>query len=206
MKVLWLVVVLSAAGVRAQPAFDPAEFDRVREEASKLRQGLAPAAVDPHPIDVLFRRLSRDGVLEESEGRRVWMYKRLGSRDGDGRVSSLQVGLVEYPGRDGASGGLAEGRPFFSRVFGRLEAKSESWRRREDGRSQIDVWDWVVSLDGRLLSVTHVILPVEVGPDGPESVGADGRLYRMSPGDPSVQRRWKRLVRDLLTMGRTVEI
>lgn len=176
--------------------------------ARSLREKLTPAAVDPKPVKALTDRLVKDGEQVEMEEGIANLYTRFGRPDASGRFKNLQANLVEIPAE------LAEApndsmfrQAVMRRYFSHLEATSESWEIDPvTGRGKVHVWIYRVSLDGLLMSVEHQIAPVEPGPDGePAPDEAKARSYRMSPSDPSVQRRWKALTKELLTLGRVVE-
>ena len=82
------------------------------------------------------------------------------------------------------------------RYFSHLEATSESWEvNPRTGKGKVHAWIYRVALDGKLMSVEHQIAPVEPGEDGQASpIEEKARSYRLSPSDPSVLRRWKRMV------------
>ena len=93
------------------------------------------------------------------------------------------------------------------RYFSHLEATSESWEvDPKTGKGTVHVWIYRVGLEGTLMSVVHQIAPVEPGPDGQVGpIEEKARSYRLAPSDPSVQRRWKALSKELMTLGRVVE-
>lgn len=207
MKELLVCAVLAAASpASAQVVFDASELASVRDGVKSLRERLAPAAVDPRPIAILLKRLAKDGEQVESETGMQDVYQRMGSFDAFGKLRNLSVGVVELEDPADESGAPSARRAVYRRYFSRLEARNEDWSLREDGSGRVDAWEWVVSLEGELLSVIHEIVPMAPGSGGPEPVEGKIRAYRMSPSDPAVQRRWKRVVQELLTLGRTVEV
>ena len=173
-----------------------------------LREKLTPAPVDPKPVKALTDRLFKDGEQVEMEQGIGNIYTRIGRPDANGRFKNLQANLVEIPAE------LAEApsdsmfrQAVMRRYFSHLEATSESWEvDPKTGRGKVHVWLYKVSLDGRLVSVEHQIAPVEPDADGQVApVESKARSYRMAPSDPSVQRRWKALTKELMTLGRVVE-
>lgn len=173
-----------------------------------MRDKLTPAAVDPKPVKALTDRLVRDGEQVEMEQGLGNVYTRIGRPDANGRFKNLQANLVEVPAE------LAEApadsmfrQAVMRRYFSHLEATSESWEvDPKTGKGAVHVWIYKVALEGRLLSVEHQVAPVEPDADGQASpVEGKARSYRMSPSDPSVQRRWKALTKELMTLGRVVE-
>jgi hypothetical protein len=92
--------------------------------------------------------------------------------------------------------------------FSRLEATSDDWAMDpKTGAGRVDEWHYVFSLDGKLLSVEHAVVPIElIAPGVAAPIEAKGRSYRMSPSDASVQRRWRKFSKELLTLGKTVEV
>lgn len=176
--------------------------------ARTLRAKLMPAAVDPKPVKTLTDRLVKDGEQVEMEQGIGNIYTRIGKPDAKGRFKNLQANLVEIPAE------LAEApadsmfrQAVMRRYFSHLEATSESWEvNPQTGMGTVHVWIFRVGLEGKLMSVEHQIAPVEPGADGQASpVEAKARSYRLSPSDPSVQRRWKALTKELVTLGRVVE-
>lgn len=207
MKELLLCAVLAAAAPAcAQVVFDASEFAGVQARAKSLRERLAPAAVDPKPVKTLFDRLAKDGEQIESESGMMDAYRRTGAFDAVGRLRNLSVGVVELPDPADSDDAPMARRAVYRRLFSHVEAKNEDVVIKKDGTGRVDVWEWVLSLDGRLMSVTHAIVPL--GPSAPgviAPVEEKIRAYRMSPSDPAVQRRWNRVVKELLTLGRTIE-
>ena len=183
-----------------------AASDAMRALAKKL----TPAAVDPKPVSALTDRLSKDGTqLQMEEGEIGNLLARRGAPDARGRFRSVQANLVELPAEavEGKSDSMIRDL-VMRRYYSRLEATSDDWTvDPKTGVGRVDEWHYVVSLDGRLLSVEHTIVPVEAVAPGVSAPNEDkGRAYRMSPSDASVQRRWKRFSKELLTLGKTVEV
>lgn len=178
------------------------------KSARTLREKLTPAAVDPKPVKSLTDRLVKDGEQIEMEQGIGNIYTRVGRPDANGRFRNIQANLVEIPAE------LAEApsdsmfrQAVMRRYFSHLEATSESWEvDPKTGKGTVHVWIYRVGLEGTLMSVVHQIAPVEPGADGQAGpVEEKARSYRLAPSDPSVQRRWKALSRELMTLGRVVE-
>jgi hypothetical protein len=180
------------------------------DAAKSLAARLAPAAVDEKTVDALVERLSQDGVqLEMQSGERGNMLNRRTPLDARGRFRGIQANLIEVPASAVEEKSDAPVRDLvMRRYFRRLEAASEDWHvDAKTGTGQVDEWRYVVSLDGKLISVEHSIVPVEPSAPGVASPNeAKGRSYRMSPSDPSVRGRWEKFSKELLTLGRTVEV
>lgn len=208
---LSLLVLVLAWPASAQTFVSPdqaAGLAAAARSARTLREKLTPAAVDPKPVKALTDRLFKDGEQVEMEQGIGNIYTRIGKPDAKGRFKNLQANLVEIPAELAEAPGDSMFRQaVMRRYFSHLEATSESWEvDRETGKGTVHVWVYRVGLEGRLLSVEHQIAPVEPGEDGQVSpIEEKARSYRMSPSDPSVQRRWKRLTKELLTLGRVVE-
>ena len=184
------------------------EIEAATGHANSLRRKLMPAAVDPKPVKALFDTLAKEGEQIEMEEGLGNTLTRLGKPDARGRFKNLQANLVEIPAE------LAEApsdsmfrQAVMRRYFSHLEATSESWEvNPRTGKGKVHVWIYRVALDGKLMSVEHQIAPVEPGEDGQASpIEEKARSYRLSPSDPSVLRRWKRMTKELLTLGRVVE-
>lgn len=206
-----LLALTLAASASAQSFVSPGDADDLSAattRASSLRRRLIPASVDPAPVKSLFDKLAKDGEQIEMEEGIGNTLTRLGKPDAKGRFKNVQANLVEIPAE------LAEApsdsmfrQAVMRRYFSHLEATSESWEvDPATGKGKIHVWIYRVGLEGKLMSVEHQIAPVETGPDGLSSpVEAKVRSYRLAPSDPSVQRRWKNLTKELLALGRVVE-
>lgn len=177
--------------------------------AQELAKKLAPAAVDAKPVRTLTDRLSKDGVqIQMEEGRIGNAYTRQGAPDARGRFRNIQANLVELPAEAVEPKSDSMVRDLvMRRYFSRLEATSDDWSVDPvTGTGQVQEWHYVISLDGKLIAVEHTIVPVEPVADGVVApVEAKGRSYRMSPSDPSVQKRWRKFSQELLTLGRVVE-
>ncbi len=208
---LSLLVLALALPASAQTFVSAGQADDLASAARStrsLREKLTPAPVDPKPVKALTDRLFKDGEQVEMEQGIGNIYTRIGRPDANGRFKNLQANLVEIPAE------LAEApsdsmfrQAVMRRYFSHLEATSESWEvDPKTGRGKVHVWLYKVSLDGRLVSVEHQIAPVEPDADGQVApVESKARSYRMAPSDPSVQRRWKALTKELMTLGRVVE-
>ena len=208
---LSLLVLALALPASAQTFVSAGQADDLASAARStrsLREKLTPAPVDPKPVKALTDRLFKDGEQVEMEQGIGNIYTRIGRPAANGRFKNLQANLVEIPAE------LAEApsdsmfrQAVMRRYFSHLEATSESWEvDPKTGRGKVHVWLYKVSLDGRLVSVEHQIAPVEPDADGQVApVESKARSYRMAPSDPSVQRRWKALTKELMTLGRVVE-
>lgn len=208
---LFLLALLLAWPVSAQNFVTPDQADEIAatsKSAKSLSRKLAPAPVDPKPVKALTDRLVKSGEQVEMEQGLGNVFTRIGKPDANGRFKNLQANLVEIPAE------LAEApsdsmfrQAVIRRYFSHLEATSESWEvSPKTGKGTVHVWIFRVGLEGKLLSVEHQMAPVTRGADGQDApVEAKARSYRLSPSDPSVQRRWKALSKELLTLGRVVE-
>lgn len=208
---LSLLVLALALPASAQTFVSVDQADGLAAAASTartLREKLTPAAVDPKPVKSLTERLVKDGEQIEMEQGIGNIYTRVGKPDANGRFRNIQVNLVEIPAE------LAEApsdsmfrQAVMRRYFSHLEATSESWEvNPKTGKGTVHVWTYRVGLEGTLMSVVHQIAPVEPGPDGQVGpIEEKARSYRLAPSAPSVQRRWKALTKELMTLGRVVE-
>jgi hypothetical protein len=211
-RFLLAAVLASAAPVSAQVAAadQTADIAAASDAMRALAKKLAPAAVDPKPVSALTDRLAKDGSqLEMTEGEFGNALVRRTSPDARGRFRGISANLVELPADavEEKSDSMVKDL-VMRRYFSRLEATSDDWRvDPKTGAGRVDEWHYVIALDGRLLSVEHTIVPVEVVAPGETAPNeAKGRSYRMSPSDPSVQRRWKKFSKELLTLGKTFEV
>lgn len=208
---LSLLVLALALPASAQTFVSAGQADDLAAAARStrtLRDKLTPAPVDPKPVRSLTDRLVKDGEQVEMEEGIANLLTRFGRPDAKGRFKNLQANLVEIPAELAEAPGDSMFRQaVMRRYFSHLEATSESWEvDPKTGKGKVHVWIFKVALEGRLLSVEHQIAPVEAGPDGEAAPNeAKARSYRMAPSDPSVQRRWKALAKELMTLGRVVE-
>jgi hypothetical protein len=212
MKHLLFAAALAAAvplGAQVATSDQSAAIGAASEAMRSLARKLAPAAVDPKPVRSLTDRLSKDGSqIQLEQGEIGNLLVRQGAPDARGSFRGIQATLVEVPASAVEEKGDSMVRDLvMRRYFSRLEATSADWRvDPKTGEGRVDEWHYVVSLDGKLLSVEHTIVPVElVAPGMSAPVDAKGRAYRMAPSDASVQRRWRKFSKELLTLGRTVE-
>jgi hypothetical protein len=213
MKHLLFAAALAAAVPVAAQVVTPdqtADIASASDAMRALAKKLTPAAVDPKPVAALTDRLSKDGTqLQMEEGEIGNLLARRAAPDARGRFRSVEANLVELPAEAVEAKSESMIRDLvMRRYFSRLEATSDDWTvDPQTGVGRVDEWHYVVSLDGKLLSVEHTVVPVEpVAPGDAEPVEAKGRSYRLSPSDPSVQRRWKKFSKELLTLGKTVEV
>lgn len=210
MKYLLVAAALAVVRPAAAQVGTPEQAAGLAAASASMRSlaaRLAPASIDPKPIRSLTDRLEKDGTqLEMETGETGNLLVRQGAPDARGSFRNIQANLVEVPPPADESEGMVRDL-VMRRYFSRLEATSDDWKvDGETGEGRVDEWHYVVSLDGRLISVEHTIVPVElVAPGVAAPNEAKGRAYRMSPSDPSVQRRWRRFSRELLTLGRVVE-
>lgn len=211
-------ILLAAAFAAAVPASaqvvvtgaQMADLSAATKAARGMAERLRPAAVDPAPVSALMDRLSKDGAqIQTQEGEIGNVLGRRTAPDARGRFRGVEASLVETPAEDAEAASESPIRDLvMRRYFSRLEATSDDWRvDPKTGVGRVDEWHYTVSLDGRLLSVEHAIVPVEpVGPGEAAPVLEKARAYRMAPSDAFVQRRWKKFSKELLTLGKTVEI
>ena len=206
-RFLFAAALAAAVPASAQVAADQDAGIAAASGAMRaLAMKAAPAAVDPGPISALIDRLSKEGSqLEMGGGEIANVLDRHAALDASGGFRDIKANLVELPDRaDAANGPLIRGL-VMRRFFSRLEATSDDWIVDEKtGLGRVDEWRYVVSLDGKLLSVEHAIVPIE--PAGPGKLAlnaAKGTSVRLSPSDADVQKRWKKFARELLTLGRT---
>lgn len=208
-ELLLCAALLAAAPASAQVVFDSSGVAREGDGAKSLRELLtpAPAPVDAEPIAQLLERLAHDGVqVETARGMRD-LYQRFGRFDARGKARNLQVAVVELKDPADSNDAPTARHAVYRRYFSRLEAKNEDYSLKKDGTGRADIWDWVLSLDGKLMSVTHTVVPITWTEGGAiEPVDGKTRVYRMLPSDPAVQRLWNQVVKELLTLGRTVSL
>lgn len=213
MKHLLFAVALAASVPVAAQVVTPDQTADIAGASNAMRslaRKLTPAAVDAKPVSALTDRLSKDGAqLRMEEGEIGNLLARRTAPDARGRFRAIEANLVELPAEAVEERSDSMIRDLvMRRYFSRLEAVADDWTvDPKTGVGRVDEWHYVVSLGGKLLSVEHTIVPVEpAAPGDAEPVVEKGRSYRMSPSDPAVQRRWKKLSAELLTLAKTVEI
>jgi hypothetical protein len=211
-RLVFAAVLAAAMPLAAQVATpdQAADIGAASDAIHALAKKLAPAAVDPKPVQALTDRLSKEGSqLEMEQGEIGNLLVRQGAPDARGSFRGIQANLVELPPSAVEEKNDSMIRDLvMRRYFSRLEATSDDWHvDPKTGTGRVDEWHYVVSLDGRLLSVEHTIVPVEAVAAGVSAPNeAKGRAYRMPPSDASVLRRWKKFSKELLTLGKTVEV
>lgn len=182
----------AAAQTVAPPETKPTEqetrekletFKKQREETQKK---LAPASIDKEPVTTLFERLVKDGQYESTEGER-----------------SIGVRLIEVetPEPEGDIRNL-----LYTRTFSHIEASEQVIKADKNGDVVADIYVYVIGLDGSLLKVMRSQLLI-LGRDGKGEVVVDperSRTLILPPSD--MKPRWKKLSKELLKLGKTVEI
>jgi hypothetical protein len=211
MKKLLVLAVLAAVPASAQVTTSDqgADIAAAAAQMKALAKKMAPAAVDPKPVEALTDKLSSEGSqIEMSLGETGNALSRQTAPDARGRFRGIEANLVEVPppADEDASGSMYRDL-VMRRYFSRLEATSDDYAvDPKTGAGQVDEWHYVVSLDGRLLEVEHAVVPIEPVGQGVSSPNvAKGKAYRLAPSDPEVRKRWKKFSKELLTLGRTVE-
>ncbi|MCX5794319.1 MAG: hypothetical protein NTY77_02330 [Elusimicrobia bacterium] len=179
----------------AEFSLDTAGLQDVKDSVSKFKDQKAPAPVDKAPVQKLFDRLAKDGPA----------YVR-SQETPDGGARTLQVTLVEVAGPPQEEGMMRD--LVYRRYFSHLEGVEESVRPQADGTGALERYTYIVSLDGKLQSVKRVTAKIlAITPQG-LAVVDDKSVHQESlpPADPQVQKRWKNISAELLTMGRTIEV
>lgn len=206
-RTLSLAFLLAAASAHAQLVADPGQVQAVKDSLKSYKQALAPAQADRKVAAILYERLARDKRMdgvEDEDGNIVHPQTEVGKPDKKGRRQDHSIALVEIPlperPLDPAEPNIVDlvERHLYSHLIGRLER----WTPLAEGEYEVDVWEYVVSLDGKILSVVHEVL-VGVPLDAEGFLADPGRSssVRMSPSDPSVLKRWKRMSERFLRLG-----
>lgn len=150
-----------------------------------------PAAVEAGPVRRLWSELVRRGAPYTTPQReRAFRLEKVEEADAAGAAANRSVYLVEYPLRPDLSAGASRGR---------IVATAEDWSRASDGARRLEVWTFTLSVEGALLAVAHQEITLR-GADGAELDRARSRQIPLRPGDPYVQKRWKALAAELLSM------
>lgn len=201
--ILSLLVLAAALPVKAQVDVPRDQLDTLKGAMEGFRQRLAPAKIKSKAVDILFDRLAKD---PESN-----FTKAATGPDGATEVLSITLNEVEGPADagkmgDGPAGGVAVQDLVYRRYFTHMEAVSQKITPQKDGRTTIDEWRYVIGLDGSIAIVTHNVMVGKMKDAASLEVDkTNSKSYRMSPSDPSVQARWKKLQEQFLKMGRTYE-
>lgn len=210
MKILALLLGLSVASIaRAEDV--PVQGDAwqgMKRSVKTYQDRSKPAAVDPAPVGRLWRRLARDGNPGVTpQGESILSYEHSVEPDANGAAQNRLVYVVELP-EPAASEDV---RPaVLTRTFSRLVASSEDWSLAADGARRVEIWHYVLSLDGTLLSAVRQEIVMRAAADGAraraEPDPARSRTIRMRPSDPVVLKRWNKLAQELLRLGPTISL
>lgn len=152
--------------------------EELRDAVADFQSKYAPARIDKAPVAALFARLSRDSHYEKAEG-----------------DNTIAVELYELPLRqpEGWSDAL------YRRAFSHMTAEEQILRKKD---KEVDVWQYDIGLSGTLEAVRRLTVKLD---DKGVPLEQGSRLMRMSPSDPSIQARWKKLAPRLLKLGKTYE-
>ena len=190
-------IFLAAAVLLGISPLNAAEFgaglEGVKGSLSAFTNKLAPAKVDPKPVDTLFDRLAKDGPSYE----RATPIKEGGQR-------GLKVSLVELEGPE------PEGMYrdlLYRRYFSHIEGVEQVYRKGADGKGSIEEYRFKVSLNGQLLEAKRI--PMTIIGSTPQGLVPDQKSIQqvsLPPSDKDVQKRWKKLSAEFLGMGRTIEV
>jgi hypothetical protein len=190
-------ILLAAVVLLGISPLNAAEFgaglEGIKESLSIFKNKLAPAKVDPKPIETLFDRLAKDGPSYE----RAQPLKEGGQR-------GVKVTLIELEGpqQEGMYRDL-----LYRRYFSHIEGVEQTYRKGADGKGSIEEYRYKVSLDGKLLEAKRITMTI-VGAT-PQGLVPDPKSIQqvsLPPSDKGVQKRWKKLSAEFLGMGRTIEV
>lgn len=195
---LFSLALVFACLASAQVPVDPEAREALTDALKAFQERYKPAQADADEVQTLYDRLSKlqDPVFTESEtakeGKEHWTVRLNEVDAGDEGYSMTPEGLLLHDG-------------VFRRSFTHLEGVSERHRPLKSGGWEVDMWVYTVSLlDGKILQVTHAIIMGKPDEEGEfEADPKRSRVYRMSPGDPHVLQRWKRMSERFLKMGPT---
>lgn len=205
---LALILALPAAA-QVVTADQSADAEAASARAAALRAKLKPAPVDPKAVDAIVEKLSKEGQQVVLEDRTIGnVLTMLAIPKEHGGIRNVQATLVELPAETVEGPAKSMYRyAVMRRYFAGLSATSEDWDvDPKTGKGTLHIWVYTVALSGTLMSVEHQTAPVEPGPDGmSRAVEEKARSYRMAPSDPSVQRRWKALTKEMAFLGRVTE-
>lgn len=197
---LGLLVTGSLAGAESVPV-DPQAWQGMNRSVHAYQQRYAPAPVEARFVFRLWRNLAdrgQQGVT--AEGEETLSFDRASEPDARGVARNRQVYIVKVPER--ADGPVR--RAVYTRVFSHMVASSEDWSRGPDGARRVEIWRFVLTLDGVLHSASRVEIVLKSAAQGAtgqsEADESRSRTIPLRPADPAVQDRWRALSRELLLL------
>ena len=212
MKRFLFAVALAAAVPVSSPAAPEdltADAAAISRQTRLLKEKSAPAAVDPAPVDALTERLAKDGSQHRmATGETANTISAQTRPDKRGHFIGREATLVEVPYTVGRTASAAYRDALYRREFVRLEAARDDWSvDPKTGAGQVEEWQYVLSLDGKLMSVERLIVPVvPIGPGESSLDMTKAQRARLSPSDTEVQEHWKEFSKELLTLHKVVVI
>lgn len=190
MRPLLACLLLAAPAAAHELPMGGEAWQGMSRGVSAYRAHSGPAAVEAAPVRRLWSELVRRGAPHMTEQReRAFRLEKVEEPDERGAAANRSVYLVEYPLRPDLSAGASRGR---------IVATAEDWSRAPDGARRLEVWTFTLAVEGVLLSVAHQ----EITLRGAELDRARSRQIPLRPGDPYVQKRWKALAAELVTLER----
>jgi hypothetical protein len=202
---LGLLVTASLAGAESLPV-DPLAWQGMNRSVHAYQQRYAPAPVEARPVFRLWRNLADRGLpIATGEGEDALSFERVAEPDAQGVARNRQVYIVRIPER--GDGPMT--RVGYARGFSHLVASSEDWSRGADGARRVEIWRFVLSLDGKLHSAVRQEIVLKNAAEGAagqtEADEARSRSIPLRPADPAVQSRWRALCRELLLIGPAID-
>lgn len=160
----------------------------VQRAVKDFKDKFAPAPVDKEIVDRLFARLVREGPSFESQ-------RKIGEN-----IELFDVTLAgpkEEPAPKG-SAKLAVARTQHQYIVGSMGLVT----RNPEG-ILMEKWTFLVSLDGQLQRVNHIVVSPGTGKAGFASIKLNERL---APSDPDVLKLWDKAAQGYLSLATTIAI
>ena len=183
----------------------PEDWEDLQESVDRMARRLAPAAVDPRPIEVLTRRLMDDSDEEETEFGLRHSLTSPGIADKQGTHDDYSVALYENP-HENKQASLEMRDALYRRSFSHLEGVTSRWTPLKGGETQAEIWVFIVGLDAQILEVSHQILVGRIVGDSFIEDETRTMARDESPSDPAILRRWKEMSDKFLKMRRALRV
>ena len=196
-----LFAALWPAAASAQIAVDPAALESVQKTGDAVASRLAPAKADPKIFESLVDRLMKQGGrIKTALGPAMAFQNDI--RDEVPYAPSVVTAILfggELPQRSVGDPKRGIVDLALRYAFSHMQVGRVSVSRLADG-VQIDGWDYILGMDGSILSSSHTVRVRKAGK--PDQVV----VVELDPRDPAVVQRWKQIEKQLPRLGPTVEI
>ncbi|MDX6769624.1 MAG: hypothetical protein SF051_08840 [Elusimicrobiota bacterium] len=204
-----LLLALLAAASSASAEGVPVDRDAwhgMNRSVQAYHERYRAAPVEARPVFRLWKRLAEKGQpMVTGEGEDALGFERVAEPDASGAARNRLVFVVRVP--EGQSGPVQ--RAVYTRSFSHMVASSEDWSVGPGGERRVEIWRFVLGLEGTLHSAARqeiVLKNATGGAAGQAEVDETrSRTVPLRPADPAVQARWRALARELLLLGPVIE-